>query len=184
MPQPLRLLLTLTQLTVGYNAKIIVSHCFFSVFLAVSGIGAFPSSKFPSMSTFNCRLCNFTTTLLHTFLKHAKSHRNVANFWYACGVPNCPCSFKKFQSLKSHMYRHHHAKAQSQASALPQDVEMSCQVAGCTFHCADFSSQCAHLRRHIADGRVVNCPYTVCTKKFGIRSSFSSHLSRYLVCSP
>lgn len=136
------------------------------------------------MSTLHCKFCGYSNTSLHTFIRHARSHRNVANYWYACGVPQCACTFKKYPSFKSHMYRHHHSRIKTQARVQPQDTITTCQVEGCTFQATDFSSLCSHLRWHLGDGKKVNCPHIGCTKYFRVKSSFSSHLSRYHKTTP
>lgn len=109
------------------------------------------------MSSYNCKSCSFSTSVLNAFTIHAKVHRNVAKYLFACGVPECPCTFKNFQSFKSHMYRHH-GKARmvpTKSRFQPQNVILTCQIEDCKFQSTVFSSLCAHLKCHIINGKKV-----------------------------
>lgn len=128
------------------------------------------------MSGYSCKSCGFSTPSLKAFTTHVKVHRNVANYSFACGVAECPCTFKRFSAFKSHVYRHHTKLKPTPTE--PENVTLSCQVERCTFQTTVFSCLCAHLRWHIRDGKKVSCPYTGCTKYFRVKSTFTSHLSR------
>ena len=81
------------------------------------------------------------------------------------------------------MYRHHgKQKEVPKEDAQPQNVQMACQVQGCTFQTTVFSNLCVHLKSHIRDCKKVTCSYIGCNKYFRVKSSFSSHLSRYHKC--
>lgn len=113
-------------------------------------------ANFLSMSSYSCKSCSFSTSLLNAFTTHAKVHRNVANYLFACGVPECLCTFKNFQSFKSHMYRHHgkgRTVPTQSISSQPENVILSCQVEDCKFQSTVFSSLCAHLKCHIKNGK-------------------------------
>lgn len=100
-----------------------------------------------SMSSYNFKSCSFSTSVLNAFTTHAKVHKNVANHCFACGISEYPCIFRRFQSFKSHMYRHHgKAKmAPIEIRAQPQNVVLSCQVEGCKFQSTVFfKSLCTH----------------------------------------
>ena len=127
-----------------------------------------------SMSSYYCKSCSFSTCVLNAFTTHAKVHKNVANHCFACGISECPCIFRSFQSFKSHVYLHlGKAKmAPIEIRAQPQNVVLSCQVEGCKFQSTVFWSFCAHLKWHIRDGKKVTCPYTGCAKYFQVRSTF------------
>lgn len=132
------------------------------------------------MSSYNCKSCSFSTTRLNALTSHVKVHRNVTNHRFVCGIPECPCTFEKFQSFKCHMYQHHGKakKGPPVNKAQPQNVILSCQVKDCKFESTDFSRLCAHLKWHIKNGKNVICPYIGCAKYFQVRSTFSSHLTR------
>ena len=81
------------------------------------------------------------------------------------------------------MYRQHRKAKVVLVEDQLQNVMLSCQVDGCNFQSAIFSSLCAHLKLHITDGKKVTCPHTSCSKTFSVKSTFSSHLSRSHKCS-
>lgn len=48
----------------------------------------------------------------------------------------------------------------------------------CQHQCRDVKELIAHLKEHIAEGRVVTCPVTGCNHTFTVKSWFTSHMSR------
>lgn len=81
-----------------------------------------------------------------------------------------PCIF---QSLKSHVHRHH-----SKTKAVPtegksqsQNVILSCQVEDCKFQSTVFLSPFAHLKCHIRNGNKLTCPYTSCARYLWVSST-------------
>ncbi|KAK0155398.1 hypothetical protein N1851_002196 [Merluccius polli] len=109
------------------------------------------------MSSYNCKSCSFSTSLLNAFTTHVKVHRDVANHCFACGIPECPCTFfYKFQFQSISIQYRHHGKAKMapiEVRAQPQNVILSCQIEGCKYQRTVYSSLCAHLKWHIRDGK-------------------------------
>ncbi|XP_071847914.1 uncharacterized protein [Apostichopus japonicus] len=59
------------------------------------------------------------------------------------------------------------------------DFSFRCTLDFCQRECVNFQELMAHLRQHIDSGLKVNCPFKDCGRQFHIKSSFSSHVSRY-----
>lgn len=58
-------------------------------------------------------------------------------------------------------------------------VDLKCPVAICGMELSSTSDIFCHLKSHIRSGLYVKCPYLHCSKRYGVVSSFSSHVSRY-----
>uniref|UniRef100_A0A9J7XWE9 Histone H2B n=1 Tax=Cyprinus carpio carpio TaxID=630221 RepID=A0A9J7XWE9_CYPCA len=124
---------------------------------------------------FKCKQCCFSSDTIPRYVKHVKVHRNRANFRYPRGISKCPCNFKTFCALQTHMYRNH---SKPKPARSQKCVDLNCQVEECTFKSSHLSSLCEHLNMHIRDGEKIVCPISTCQKLFSVRSSFTSHLSR------
>lgn len=57
-------------------------------------------------------------------------------------------------------------------------VPLKCSMSLCSAEYADVKGLVSHLS-HIQDGLTVTCPYDGCSKTFNVKTSFSSHISRY-----
>lgn len=129
---------------------------------------------------FSCKVCSHHTDNLKTFYAHAKSHRNLANYRFSCGIEHCPGNFRTFSALKFHMHRNHPpATTVSQRQSIYQHSgNCKCSVQGCDYVADNVSLLCIHLRLHIRNGKKVTCPFEGCSKYFRVRSSFAIHISR------
>lgn len=129
---------------------------------------------------YKCKVCSLCFSHLRTFCSHVKIHQHTSNHGFACGDEQCPASFKKFVTFRSHMHRKHRRCKPYNKKTQFRDT-LDCKVDGCPFVAENFSSLCTHLRIHIKDGKKVYCPYDNCCKYFRVRSSFSAHICWYLV---
>lgn len=129
---------------------------------------------------FACKFCDYVCSAVQEFTRHVKFHRNVPNFRFQCGVPECSRSFSKFEVLKSHIYRDHRSLHVSEYDKRSQlfDITSTCRVDFCSYTCSELPLLFSHLKSHIKDGVEVTCPFRACGKKFKVKSTFSSHLSR------
>lgn len=127
-----------------------------------------------------CKACNHCTANFKKFCDHANSHRNLANYRFACGIEECSGNFRTFSALKSHMqWNHMGPRAISQRQNRCQHGgDLKCSIQGCDFKADSFPLLCGHLRLHIRNGKKVNCPFDGCSKYFRVRTSFATHISR------
>ena len=126
---------------------------------------------------FQCKLCSHSSESLKAFLLHFHFHRNVANFRFPCGVPECTRTFRTHANFKSHIYRDHRRQL-TRAKFRNVEAILTCQIPSCSEKCRELVQFLAHLRSHLQDGIPVACPFKDCEKIFCKKSSFSSHLSR------
>lgn len=131
------------------------------------------------VAQFLCKQCKLSVQTLCGFYHHVKTHRNLANFRFGCGIPTCPCSFHTLSALKSHMRRKHSQTKTVKVSSRPGQMNaLICQVVGCWHTSHNYSSLCDHVKWHIRDGKKITCPFPNCEKRFYVKSSFTSHISR------
>ncbi len=129
---------------------------------------------------YQCEVCQFRTESLKSYTEHFKVHRNLPNFSYPCGVANCGRRFLRYSSLKSHTHRDHAAQRrylhQLKYKELKENV--TCEVNNCGRDFKDLKHFLAHLRAHIEAGTEIECPVRDCDRKYSVKGSFTSHLSR------
>ena len=127
-----------------------------------------------------CTLCSYSSESLKAFTLHFQFHRNVANYDFPCGVPNCSRKFRTYSTFKTHVFRAHQGFQKSVNIARFKNVEadLSCHVVSCSGKFKDLVQFLSHLREHIHNGVPVGCPFKNCGRNFSVKSTFSSHLSR------
>lgn len=111
-----------------------------------------------------------------------KLHSNAPNCLFTCGVPDCTRAFRKFAAFKSHLYRDHKGYQRSRKSDRFERTDTTyrpiCQIEFCQIKCTNLKEFINHLKVHIEEGREIKCPFRGCEKKFGVKSTFASHMSR------
>ena len=117
---------------------------------------------------YKCRLCSYSGASSSGCVEHVQIHRSTTNFVFHCGQPNCPRTFRKLESFKSHVYRDH-SKQKKGDSSRPlhhSEINLSCQVKLCRFTCNEYSNFMSHLKEHIEKGENVCCPFKHCFSEF------------------
>lgn len=127
------------------------------------------------MAVLQCALCTYSTKSLKAFTNHYQVHRNVANFSFPCGVPECSRHFRKYAAFRSHVYRDHKFHRSSRCI---KNVTFLCQVPYCSYECTSVTEFLAHLKNHILQKLTISCPFKNCDKSFSVKSSFTAHISR------
>lgn len=127
---------------------------------------------------YSCKVCSHCTANVNTFFAHAKSHRNLANYRFSCGIEVCSGNFRTFSALKSHMHRNHRPAVPLKQNRCQHSGELKCTIQVSDYVADNSSLLCVHLRIHIPNGKKVNCPFEGCSKYFRVRTSFATHLSR------
>lgn len=121
-----------------------------------------------------CKNCNFSASkrlelLKHYRLKHLHTGQGRS---LPCLYSDCPCSFKGWGALRTHLSRDH-----TQTEQLGQIVSFSCLVCNSySFHTERqyFEHLGAHLKKH----ETVHCVFKDCDYSTNIYSTFASHKSR------
>lgn len=130
------------------------------------------------IAMFTCKFCNTELSTTLAFVRHAKLHKNAPNQAFACGVVDCPRSFRNFSAFKCHIYRDHKAYQRARTSPFQESASIICNLESCDYKCQDLKGLTVHLKQHLEEGRTVACPFKDCSKTFSVKSTFTSHMSR------
>ncbi|XP_023184309.1 uncharacterized protein LOC111606963 [Xiphophorus maculatus] len=125
---------------------------------------------------FTCNFCGNLAKTLRLYLLHCKLHRNEPRCLFKCAAAGCKDTFLRYEALKAHFYRKHNTSGPSSVGTVVTDFK--CSLALCDHQCQTTKALIAHLKHHIVEGRVVNCPFRGCKKVFHVKSSFTAHISR------
>ena len=144
---------------------------------------------------YKCHHCHYRSNSPKNYSSHYTIHRYINNAKFPCGVPGCTREFRVYESFTSHLSRDHANYRLSQStterssdasSETPCDypenvcvedaVDFACTH--CEKTCEQYDALLAHLKEHIRNGDRVTCPFKDCTSKYGVISSFTSHLFR------
>lgn len=120
-----------------------------------------------------CSQCVAKESCRYKLLKHYKLHHCFGNH-YVCIYLNCPCTFKTWAGLKTHVYRVHPLNSTQTATH------------SCAFRCelcnrSDLSTEkdlFIHIGTHLKNNETVTCVFLGCSFKTNILSSFYSHKKR------
>ena len=124
-------------------------------------------------------------------------HRWVHNLKFKCGYLSCPASYKSYSALYTHCKRHHFVirkncqlignvsadknlkfSSVNSVSSFPASM-VYCTVPCCEQLCTDFKDLLKHLKTvHLSMNCEIQCPFSNCSSKYSILSSFTSHISR------
>lgn len=126
-----------------------------------------------------CKLCTAsfqsrTHLLTHIRLQH--SHYSKVSP-LPCLHKDCECSFYSFNALKTHLSRYHIGDSITQEAQNQKPLVFICSI--CLFK-QPFSDTTLfrHLRVHLKNHEVIECPYKNCQFKSNVYSSFNSHKSK------
>lgn len=123
-----------------------------------------------------CKDCGTTASTRVHLLKHYRlAHGNFGRRHpYPCPYSDCPCVFKTWNALHSHLSRSH----------INQSVE-NC-VTSATFNCQLCTSTYigsaqeyfCHINNHLKNHETVNCMFQGCSFQTNIYGTFKSHRNR------
>lgn len=109
--------------------------------------------------------------LKHCKLKHGHHGNRSRHF---CPYSNCPCTFRLWNSLLSHIYRTH----KTQTSPEPSELSIfSCQLCTCP-KLANERDYFSHVNEHLRKHETVTCMFKGCAFKTSIYNTFHSHKNR------
>ena len=121
-----------------------------------------------------CKICNFKSDkrielLKHYRLKHGNGGRSQS---VPCLHTNCPCSFKTFNALRTHLTRQH-VELVTQREVLSFRCQLCCSV----FFYSE-KQYFEHLGGHLRRFEVVACVFKNCNFSTNIYSTFATHRHR------
>lgn len=128
-----------------------------------------------------CKVCNTSTNCVNAYVAHMRTHRNQAHIRFGCCFQNCMYNFSTFAAFHVHVSRKHRNQRNEERSSHfhSVNVPLKCTVLYCRKECTNLHTFLKHLKMHIDQGKMVNCPYVSCSKKYNRKISFCAHLSRY-----
>ncbi|XP_054872338.1 uncharacterized protein LOC129350316 [Amphiprion ocellaris] len=121
-----------------------------------------------------CKDCGAEASKRSEILKHCRLSRHHLGRGHCinCVYPNCPCIFKTWNSLLTHLSRNH-----CNALKCSDKFTLSCQL--CGFSELGTERDCfAHITQHLKNYETVTCMFKGCYYKSNIYSTFKSHRSR------
>lgn len=128
------------------------------------------------MGVWVCKVCGISVASRYELLKHSKlKHGHYGNrFRHPCPYSNCPCTFRLWNSLLSHIYRSHKTQTSSKPSEL---FTFSCQL--CTRHeLSNERDYFSHVNEHLRKHETVTCMFKGCVFQTNIYNTFHTHKNR------
>ena len=122
-----------------------------------------------------CRHCVTREISRYKLLKHYKLHHHYGRGQqYQCIYVNCPCTFRTWTGLRTHVYKAH--SFQPTQTAL-NSVTFKCEVCGRS----DLSTErdfFVHIGTHLRSCETVGCVFIGCSFQTNINSTFNTHKKR------
>lgn len=123
-----------------------------------------------------CKDCGTEVSRRSEILKHYKlKHSHFGRGLHIkCVYPDCPCSFKTWNSLLAHLSRNHTTTLKHSTDIF---TTFSCHLCGCN----DLGTErdyFLHISHHLRNHETVTCMFKGCEYKSNVYSTFTSHRSR------
>ena len=123
-----------------------------------------------------CSICSRSFSSVLVWLSHMRFHSNVHNISFSCSVAGCRSNLLSYHGLRMHVLRTHNVTRRPKA--IIDDIRLTCSLPTCCVVSVNMKDHLSHLKSHMANGKIVACPYKRCSREFGKKSSLTSHLSR------
>lgn len=120
-----------------------------------------------------CKLCKFVASSKGELLKHYRlkhGHFGRGNV-LPCIHLNCPCSFKTWSALRSHLYRAHN----SEDTQSPQNA-FKCKICDSCFQ--NTKNYFQHINSHLKRLETIECVFEGCEFQTNIYGTYATHKSR------
>ena len=130
---------------------------------------------------FQCAVCQHVSRSLKAYVRHYRFHANLSNITFTCGVTECNRDFRSYNAFNVHTTRIHKEQRFDERVARQisvEDINLVCQLQNCQQNCIDFACLLSHMKSHIDNGYEISCPFLSCNKKYRVKSSFTSHITR------
>ncbi|KAJ8671567.1 hypothetical protein QAD02_002826 [Eretmocerus hayati] len=131
---------------------------------------------------FYCKYCDFKTPELEEHVRHRSgSHRHVSKY-IVCGFEQCSKVIKNEPQLRKHLLTSHGLRRRQEiygGAIHPNNRgKFVCNLDICRRECDTFPELLKHLRIHLSKKIQIKCPIDGCDKKYKLKSSFASHISK------
>lgn len=118
----------------------------------------------------DCKICAFVAPETNALWRHYRLRHNHSKF-LPCLYADCPCSFKTWNTLKSHLSRKHSAK-----KSTSEVISFHCELCSSCFSTQKDYFQ--HLGVHLKKNETVHCVFKECDFYTNVYGTFASHRSR------
>ena len=117
-----------------------------------------------------CKICTYVAPETNELLRHYRLRHEHSEF-LPCLHADCPCSFKTWNTLKSHLSRTHPTN-----KSTPEVICFSCEL--CSSSSSTEKDFFQHLAVHLRKNQTVHCVFRECD--FSLCLSVCVYLSVYL----
>ncbi|KAJ8264249.1 hypothetical protein GJAV_G00146970, partial [Gymnothorax javanicus] len=124
----------------------------------------------------SCKECGTTVSTRFHLLKHYRlAHFNFGRRHpYPCTYSDCPCVFKTWNALHSHLSRSH---ANRNFQKCVTTATFNCQLCTST-NIASAQEYFCHINNHLKSNETVNCVFQGCSFQTNVYGTFKSHRNR------
>ena len=124
-----------------------------------------------------CKLCKFNASSQIFLYRHIKViHSGGApSILLPCLFTECPFTFRTLGRLRGHISTNHSGSSSQSNNA---KACVKCVKCNKQFYSQNAASFLAHLRKHISQHELIECPFIQCVLTFRNASTFRSHVSR------
>ena len=129
-----------------------------------------------------CPLCNHVSRTVKNYVNHSQLHSNEYRRVIECPFQRCKRTLLSYTGLRAHIYRDHQERRSSNDEkllTLSLHLKLQCKTLLCQQVCDGMKDLLKHLRQHIDDGTIIQCPFNQCSKMFSKTTTFKSHISRH-----
>lgn len=126
-----------------------------------------------------CRDCGSSQASRSKLLKHFRLvHGHYGRkHKYPCAYSNCPCTFKTWNALRSHLSRSHGSEQLPQNSS--QTTVINCHVCAVT-DIPSVNYYFLHINNHLRSHETVSCMFKGCSFKTNVYGTFKSQYKLFL----
>lgn len=122
-----------------------------------------------------CKLCSFVASAKGSLLKHYRLKHGTFGRGYSvpCLHLNCPCSFKTWSGLRTHLYRSHNLQGTDECEVVQS---LACQI--CDSFYPNTKDYFQHINFHLKRHETIECAFPGCDFKTNIYGTYATHRSR------
>ncbi|XP_058637761.1 uncharacterized protein LOC131543945 [Onychostoma macrolepis] len=121
----------------------------------------------------SCKVCRYNATTRGDLLQHYRLQHWPSGTSVACLHLDCPCSFKTWTALRTHLSRYH-----TQDEDRKPEVILSLKCVLCSSIYTNEKEYFQHLGNHLKSHETTECVFIGCAFKTNIYGTFFTHKSR------
>ena len=122
-----------------------------------------------------CKLCTFEDSSRGELLKHYRVKHGTFGRGYSvpCLHLSCPCSFKAWGGLRTHLSRSHNSQETEECEGVQS---FRCQI--CNSFYPSTKDYFQHINSHLKRHETIECAFNGCDFKTNIYGTYATHRSR------